>query len=446
MRTQMLSIALLISISAIPQDITEFRNHFPLKWKTKIGGVTFKTNFVSRDGLLIVGSNGEHYRDWALDKNNGVYFIDPPTGKILHRVAFERLGDMDVNGIAAGRGKIFFGNDNEEFLCYDTCGNKIWRMPASGDVESEPVLADINCDGVNEVIFGTETGEAAALDSRNGKTIWSFRIKDFSGWEKTENRFVFKVGAYFSAGSGFVAKPAITDLTGDGVPDFIYNCRDNYTYALNGENGDLLWKFNHGAIWYIANEPMVIDNGSSKHIYLFWNRSEEDGIREDLRIVRLNEKGILQKSYPATWHYSINYAPVEHNGNLLSITRDTLAVLNIKTGHLRKISIAYEDYFKTESYYSRYHAVTARPVLYDILGKGSKQLILVNEYGTFQIIDSRTFKTLKYFMLPSGTETTPLISDIDSDGKMEMLIGCYDGYLYCYDLKIPASGEIAGLK
>jgi hypothetical protein len=70
----------------------------------------------------------------------------------------------------------------------------------------------------------------------------------------------------------------------------------------------------------------------------------------------------------------------------------------------------------------------------------------MNEYGTLQIIDGRSFQTLKYFMLPAGTETTPLISDIDSDGRMEMLVGCYDGYLYCYDLKVSALQEIAGLK
>ncbi len=449
MKYLLLSIAVLASISTHAQELPKLQSQFPLKWKAKIGGTSFKTNFLVHDGLLIVGSNGNHFRDWNLDKDNGIYILHPKSGKILQHFADEGLGDMDVNGVIAFGNHIYFGNDNDEFLCYDTCGKQIWRVPVSGDVESPPVLLDIDCNGTKEIIFGTEAGEVAALDPRNGKTVWSFKIKDFSGWSKTDNRFLFKVGAYFSNGGGFVAKPAVSDLNRDGVPDLIYNCRDNYTYAINGENGKMLWKFNHGEIWYCANAPLVVEGRKGKEIYLLSERKKENArYGSELVMVKLNEKGIQQKTFPDTYHYSINYTPVAHSGNLITVDRDSLAILNIKTGELKLQSLAYDDYNKTGDYYyyNYYRTVTAQPVLFDILAKGSDQLIITDEYGTVQILDGGNFKTLKRYMLPAGTETSSLIADIDDDGKMEMLIGCRDGYLYCYDLKRSANGSIASLK
>ena len=41
--------------------------------------------------------------------------------------------------------------------------------------------------------------------------------------------------------------------------------------------------------------------------------------------------------------------------------------------------------------------------------------------------------------LPSNSEFPPYIEDIDKDGKLDVLVGCYDGNLYCFDLEISNS-------
>ena len=40
--------------------------------------------------------------------------------------------------------------------------------------------------------------------------------------------------------------------------------------------------------------------------------------------------------------------------------------------------------------------------------------------------------------LPDRSEFTPYISDFNQDGKLDVLIGCYDKYLYCFDLDVPS--------
>jgi len=442
MKQLLLCASVLASVLAAAQNAPPLQSQFPLRWKAKIGGTTFKTNFLLKDGLLLVGSNGSHYRDWRLDKDNGVCIVNAANGKIEQRFASEGYGDMDVNGVAFVNGKIFFGNDNEEFLCYNAVGEQLWRVPVSGDVESEPVTLDVNCDGSAEMIFGTESGEVLALDSKNGNVVWSFKIKDFSGWDKTESRLLFKVGAFFSNGSGFVSKPAVADLTGDAVQDLIFNCRDGYTYALDGENGKMLWKFNHGDIYFLANSPLVVEEGQQKRIYILQNRMDEKN-RERMHMVCLNGRGALQKTYPASWHYSVNFVPVHRGNQLLSVYNDTLVALNLETGALKKTGLPADAASAKEDYYWYSHYVTARPLFFDFLGKDTEQLLLVDEAGLARLLDGSTYKQLKYFSLPSGTETTPLIADVDDDGKMEMLVSCYDGYLYCYDLKTSAKKPLA---
>jgi hypothetical protein len=47
-------------------------------------------------------------------------------------------------------------------------------------------------------------------------------------------------------------------------------------------------------------------------------------------------------------------------------------------------------------------------------------------------MDWKGLVLLREFELPSGTETSPTLTDVDCDGKLDLLISCYDGFLYCY--------------
>ena len=66
----------------IAQNILQIENEFPLNWKADIGNVTYRTNVISANNYLLIGSNGNNYRDYAIDQSNGLKVIDPKTGKI----------------------------------------------------------------------------------------------------------------------------------------------------------------------------------------------------------------------------------------------------------------------------------------------------------------------------------------------------------------------------
>lgn len=61
------------------------------------------------------------------------------------------------------------------------------------------------------------------------------------------------------------------------------------------------------------------------------------------------------------------------------------------------------------------------------------------EYGFIEIVSLDSKKVLGTWQLPAGSELTPVIADVNKDGKLDVLINGYDGYLYCYALGIATS-------
>lgn len=224
-----------------PDEFAPIESEFPVIWKADIGAASFRSNAVFNGDDIIIGSNGSRFMDYnIMDSKSGVYVLNAKTGRIKSKICTELLGDMDVNGVLLYNGKLYFGNDNEEFLCTTYDGKIIWRNPTSGDIEHEPVF--IQNKGVKQIIYASELGEVTAINPETGKTIWQYFTPEFSGWKPGDNRSIFKVKAFFSNTASFFIKPQISDINLDGTKDLIYLTRDNKIIAINGSNGKLLWK------------------------------------------------------------------------------------------------------------------------------------------------------------------------------------------------------------
>ncbi len=78
---------------------------------------------------------------------------------------------MDVNGVAVSSDRLFFGNDNNQFFCFDKKGQKIWEFVTNSDIENVPALVDFNVDRYVDVVFGTEAGVIYVLDGLSGQVI-----------------------------------------------------------------------------------------------------------------------------------------------------------------------------------------------------------------------------------------------------------------------------------
>lgn len=423
------------------EPFPEIETTYPLLWKAETGLASFRTNVVFTGDQIIMGSNGEYFKDFYFsDKGSGVCVMSRKTGKIIRRLGDEPFGDMDVAGVLVKEDRVYFGNDNEEFQAITLSGKLLWRIPVSGDVEHEPIELDIN--GKKAIVFSTERGEVRAVEPDNGKTIWKYYMPSFDGWKEGQNRTVFKIGAFFRNTGGFFTKPELYDLNNDGVKDFIYLGYFTNIYALNGKTGNPLWIMNDESRRHYLMLSILKVNGEPQ--IKFFEHQYKDGEIISF-LTTLNRKGKTIDQTPIRVNRSndgINSQTTD--GKLLITTGDSLWVIK-SDKEMIKIdrSIPY-----TNIDYKGDTVTTTRNNFDPLIGKGSfnhpefgKCVVVLNQTdaagkkGFVEIISLDQQKLVQKFILPESSEMPPVIEDVNKDGTMDLLINTYDGFTYCYSLK-----------
>jgi outer membrane protein assembly factor BamB len=413
-----------------------------LIWKTKIGIASFRSNVLFLGNRLHIGSNGEDFMDRGLiESSSGVYAIDRKKGKQLVHFAHERYGDMDVNGLLLHNNRLFFGNDNEEFLCTDLQGNIQWRNPTSGDIEHEPVLIKSSVGA--SVVYAAESGEVKAVDSQNGNIRWSYYVPDFNGWKPGDNRSLFKIKAWFSNTGEFYTKPLLQDINKDGVTDLIYLLYSGQLLTLNGNNGKELWRTNEEN--NLSLSVALVGNANEKMIVGFRNVYTE-GYHRSQECVFLSLQGNVIKTIKLDETFGGSGL------NLLSLPDGTV-LLNgrtktyqigvqgiVKVIDRKQVYMATRwDNKKEEEFRNGYDPLFANRTI--SLPGGKTGVVIMNqrdhansEMGFLEILSLEDGGVIDRLSIPSISEMPPVIQDVDLDGNLDILISGYDGYLYCYQL------------
>jgi outer membrane protein assembly factor BamB len=423
----------------------EIATDFPLLWKARTGNASFRSNVIIHPQYLIIGSNGDNFRDFSyFDKESGVVIVDRFTGRSVNRIADQQLGDMDVNGILLYEGRLYFGNDNEEFLCTTLGGNIVWRNPTSGDIEHQPER--INIHGRQAIVYASEMGEVRAVDPLNGKTIWQYYTPDFDGWKRGDNRLFFKVKAFFSNSAKFFTKPQLADLNYDGVFDLVYLSNDNKIYAINGANGKKLWireiDSRTGYALQVAQTPQGPMIGVPISTYIGYNASSENYIQWYDRM------GIEFKCFPLPddCTRSLNHLPYTEAKSIF-LSDDGLYILSpdgVKAAVDRSDKIYVKTYWSENKYVSRHAGESILANASFNYGDQGKCVIVLNQHyyvdyqrSYIEIVSLDNRKPVKRLTLPATSEMPPLIDDVNKDGFLDLVVNCFDNYTYCYNLKIP---------
>lgn len=418
---------------------------FPKNWESYMGQASYRTNVVLQGDMIIMGSNGKGFKDaYIFDELAGVYVINRRNGKLIRRIESKVFGDMDVNGVLIHDDKIYFGNDNEEFICSGFDGKTIWRIPVSGDVEHQPSLLNIN--GKKAIVYGTEIGELTAVDPENGKKIWTHYSPNFSGWKPTDNRMVFKVKSYFSDGRVFFTRPTLMDVNSDGVDDFIYS---GYAItAISGKNGKQIWRINSGNPGYCISQLMVQKNSSETLLsYVDFTRTESNDVIYSLSTINTSGKPISKKYLQKTNDYPqdvLNIFKTQSRENIFALG-DSVYVVDVQ----RNINgYDFSQKFKTKKYFSKDSTMESRHYYEPLVAnkefsyKNHNRCILIlnqvdmknHNYGFISILSLDNGQVLDSWEIPGRTEFPPLIEDINKDGVQDLLINCSNDKLYCYSL------------
>ncbi len=425
---------------------TSIDSKHKLLWKTKIGNTSFRTNIFLNDTVLIIGSNGENYMDYQFsDQGSGVYFINPKNGQIRINAAESDWGDFDVNGVLVYNNLLYYGNDNEEFICSDLNGRILWRKVASGDIEHKPVLLNIR--GKNLIVYASELGEVRAIEPKTGKKIWSYFAPSFSGWKDGDNTSLFKVKAFLSNTKSFFTAPILVDLNDDKISDLVYLGYDNIIYAINGETGNLFWTYEekNGYITNIAKQSGR--DGKNQVQVIVHNYSDLNSLtkQESFTISLSGAKMSASSEYYTELPISsLNDLEIGVNSFFISSVdslyyfEDNKIKQKIYTGETY-IFKNWENNLDTTSRNSANQLFADKLIKY---GSHEKCAVILNQfdYGDEEriafliIVNVETEEVVVKLSLESSSEMPPVIVDVNKDGKNEILVSCSNGYLYCYQL------------
>jgi len=316
----------------------------------------------------------------------------------------EIIGGIAVSDIDAdGQREIIFGTKSGELFCLSSQGQPKWKFNVHeslseqellffdpenmNSIESTPHVSDLNGDGKDEIIFGSELGTVYCLNSF-GQLVWKFK-----------------------AGDAIRGGITSSDLTGDTTKEVIFGSTDGYLYVLS-PTGKLLWKIK--AKSPIESTPCI-----------FQEQQQIIFGTDDGTIYSLNYHGQLQWGFRTK--SKVTAQPVtatlygDKNVYIIVGSYDGFLYVFEPTGNLKWR-------FRTEG------PIISSVAVADVNKDGKLEIFFGSCDNNIYALNCQGDKLWEY-------ETNfwvvhpPIIVDIDNDHNMEVIAGSYDNTLYVLDAK-----------
>jgi hypothetical protein len=313
--------------------------------------------------------------------------------------------------------------------------------------EGDPIVADINGDGLNEIVMSAwEYGRVDAFRGTNCSLLWSRTItSSFNGSfspavgeldptrtgleiavavDNTNRLYVLSGtdgSIIWSAplGDAHVNSPAIADIDGDGIGE-IFVSSSYTTYAFRG-NGTLLWSYSAG---YYRSNVAVGDLGN-------------DGTLEVVFVGYSSSTGWRVFALRATNGTSVWSFNLSNQGNVALADLDNDGQLEVVVLYQGGGVVALRH--NGTPYWSRTFTCTGdtrnSPTIADLDGDGRREVLIGCTYQRTVYALRGTDGSTLWSYSNAATQcqnSSRKIGDIDGDGSLEVVLTSYHtGYGPC---------------
>ena len=296
------------------------------------------------------------------------------------------------------------------FPAMSTTDNQTGKIYNTTSVSSAPFFANIDDDPEMEILIGVggdTYGDAGPLVvGQPGDKGGIYALED-TGQIKWFHKSLDVIGGSSNIGDnrpdGVYGSPIVYDIDNDGAREVIYNGWDQRTWILNAKTGIAKNKTHlYDTIW---STPAIADINN-------------DGEEEILVTADITANATVGTQTGGIFHV------LTRNGTQNIPGFDT----PLAKPEYKEVRGKFED-----------EALWCSPVIADIDNDGFLEII----YGTGNFVKAghgeyiRVWNhdgTLKFKLPTIGrTFATPLVVDINNDGKLEIVTTTLDGYVYCWD-------------
>ncbi|GMU83030.1 MAG: hypothetical protein AMXMBFR47_29010 [Planctomycetota bacterium] len=415
-----------------PESPASERVQLDLLWNADVGPTQWYATILPIDGKIYVPTTGKEF-EGAEDAYDGVVLVDGKTGSANLIFQSPDRHPRDVMGIAAGDEMIFAACRNGLVYGLSPNGVQRWRASAGGTVATVPVAFDANGDGRTDVAVMTTNGHATTLNGESGRPIWNAALEIapksvdefplFASPEQAALAGAFSVGA--APGGRGTALYATT--SGGNV------------YCLTPNRGTALWSGRVGRT--IAGGLMLVprEGDAASGLYVGDGSGGVLSFLHAGRDARVAELWRLQTQ----WNDGLA-APIR----TISIPGTTgQAIVACTLGHPEAISTPGEGHATVSLLNERGvewrfpvdGVIRGAPAVADINADRRPEIIVAtsllqptNEVGGFLYVISSEGHCLRRLPLEHGVSSSPVVADVDGDGRLEVLVVLRSGRMRCY--------------
>lgn len=382
---------------------------------------------LDRDGLLevVVADSGGRIFAWHSDGSSYL----PNTQGDFAQLPTTLIGTPAIGDV--------YGDDNLEIICAGENG-RVYVYPFTGVLPSvqmttndrilaSPTLANLDGDGKKEIIVGS-------TDMR--LYVWKGDGSPYPGFPMLLN-------------SELRSPVAVTDTVNSRI---IVLGSDNRLFLINPSDATVVNRFpltlSNSAL-YTTVPPVVgdVDRDGEKEIIVIVHSEI------DYKLFIVDFSGKIKYSSPDKISNPVNTAPL-----LADLDNDGYLDI-IVTGKNRIYAFNYNATLKTnypfaqDSIYTTMQVIggylftvevpfifNSSPIIYDINNDDIPDIIIGSPRYGLLALDGRTGRLLSDFPLATvgGISATPMISDIDSDGEVEISAGSDLGVFYTWEFPMGA--------
>ncbi|MCC6288236.1 MAG: hypothetical protein IT249_10160 [Chitinophagaceae bacterium] len=261
------------------------------------------------------------------NKSEVVWVKDIP---VIGSQSSPRTADLNKDGvldIIIGAGKNEFQESNMGILAFDgKTGNILWQQHATDQVFGSATLCDITGDGIKDVFIGGRTPQLKAINGSNGALIWQYKYDDF------RNDSIMQYARY-----NFNNSVLVPDQNNDGIEDLLtvnggnplavpYLTRDRYPgvlMLLDSKTGNVLAAdtMPDGKESYMT--PLCFSQPGIKELYILFGTGGETidgnlyiGTLSQLKEKKLSLAKIIATEYGHGFIAPATLADITGDGNL----------------------------------------------------------------------------------------------------------------------------------
>lgn len=233
---------------------------------------------------------------------------------------------------------------------------------------------------------------------------------------------------WYNTNDASFGQPAAADIDADGKLEVVFGCyrNDSCIYALNADDGTLLWKYNtHGPNFEGCNDvaPIILN-------------ADTDTIVEVIVPSSCNPKTFCFNGLTGAVKWQCNTKGSDSPPTAADIDNDgTLEILHGEFGGYVKCINAATGLQAWEIAVDKNSWIQTAPTIVDLDGNG--QLDFVVASWSFSSLDSvyayqaNNQSLLWSYPIHDYIYHGTAVADLDSDNKPELVIGAYNDTLYC---------------